>query len=182
MQSHDPSQTASTWMQRFAHLIGVNARVLDVAAGQGRHARFFAARGARVTAVDRDAVALSALSGVAGVATRVADLESGEWPLGAAKFDAVVVANYLHRPLFAHLLSSLDDSGVLLYETFAEGNERFGRPRNPAFLLEPSELLDFARNLTVVAFEQGRVAGERPAVVQRLAAVGRRHPWPPPLA
>ena len=159
-----------------------NARVLDLAAGQGRHARYFAARGARVTAVDRDAEALSTFVGVTGFDTRVVDLESDPWPFDAATFDAIIVANYLHRPLFAHLLSSLDDRGVLLYETFAQGNERFGRPRNPAFLLEPSELLALARNLTVVAFEQGRVGGDRPAVVQRLAAVGRRYPWPPPLS
>ena len=181
MPSHD-DPTASAWVQRFAHLIAANARVLDLAAGRGRHARFFAARGARVMAVDRDAEALSALAGVSGIDTRVADLESGAWPFGTATFDAIVVANYLHRPLLPHLLSSLDDRGVLLYETFANGNERFGRPRNPDFLLRPSELLDLARDLTVVAFEQGRVAGEPPAVVQRLAAVGRRHPWPPPLA
>jgi SAM-dependent methyltransferase len=181
MQPHDDS-TASAWVQRFAHLIGENARVLDLAAGHGRHARFFAARGACVTAVDRDAEALSALSGIPGIETRIADLESGEWPFRTAKFDGVVVTHYLHRPLFAHLLSSLDDTGVLLYETFAEGNERFGRPRNPDFLLQRSELLDIARTLTVVAFEQGYVVGERSAVVQRLAAVGRRYPWPPPLS
>jgi SAM-dependent methyltransferase len=173
----------SAWIERFAHLVAPGAHVLDVAAGHGRHARFFAERGARVVAIDRDAAALAALDGVAGVVTRVADVEDAPWPFVQQAFDAIVVVNYLHRALFPQLLAALAPDGVLLYETFARGNGEFGRPSNPAFLLGESELLDMARGrLTVVAFEQGRIDGERPAVVQRLAAVGHGRRWPPPLA
>jgi SAM-dependent methyltransferase len=102
--------------------------VLDVAAGTGRHARLFAARGAEVVAIDRDAEALAALRDVTGIQTRVADLEGAAWPLSRENFDAIVVTNYLHRPRLRDLLGALADDGVLLYETFAAGNERFGRP------------------------------------------------------
>jgi SAM-dependent methyltransferase len=169
-------------MRRFASLVPPGARVLDVAAGRGRHARLFAAQGARVLAVDRDAGALAELDAVSGVTTRVADLEGAPWPFAGEGFDAIVVANYLHRPLLPHLLAALAADGALLYETFASGNERFGRPSNPAFLLAAGELADAVRDrLTLVAFEQGLVEGERPAVVQRIAAIGRARPWPPPL-
>lgn len=183
--THD-RESPSSWIARFAGLVAPGARVLDLAAGKGRHARFFAARGARVLAVDRDAEALRACAVVSGIDTLVADLEAGPWPLEGRRFDAIVVVNYLHRPLFAQLRSALAPDGVLLYETFAMGNEAFGRPSNPDFLLCADELLSLARvppALTVVAFEQGRVAGgDRPAVVQRLAAVGPGHAWPPELA
>lgn len=176
----------SPWIVRFAPLVPRGARVLDLAAGSGRHARFLAASGAQVLAVDRDPSALAMLSGVAGVTTRVLDLETGAWPLGGERFDAIVVVNYLHRPLFAHLRAALAPDGVLLYETFAMGNEAYGRPANPDFLLCRDELLALASlppAMTVVAFEQGLVEGEgRQAVVQRLAAVGGARPWPPPLA
>lgn len=172
----------SAWIVRFAHLVPAHAHVLDLAAGHGRHARLFASRGARVLAVDRDAAALATLAGVQGIETTIADLETGAWPFRDARFDAIVVANYLHRPLFPHLLAALGDDGVLLYETFAAGNERFGRPSNPDFLLRRGELLDVVRGrLTVVAFEQGEVGADRPAVVQRLAAVGPKRPWPPAI-
>jgi SAM-dependent methyltransferase len=174
----------SPWIVRFAGLVARGATLLDVACGGGRHARFFAARGAHVTAVDRDGAALATLAGVAGVEVREADLEGGPWPFAGATFDAIVVVNYLHRPLFAPLLAALAPGGVLLYETFALGNEAFGRPSNPDFLLAPAELLELARGrLQVVAFEQGRVDGAgRTAVVERLAAVGPARPWPPELA
>jgi SAM-dependent methyltransferase len=156
--------------------------VLDVAAGRGRHARFFAGRGAEVIAVDRDAAALATFAGVRGVEGRLADLEQGAWPFAGERFDAIVVAHYLHRALFPHLLAALADDGVLLYETFASGNAAYGKPSNPAFLLEPDELLERARDrLVIVAFEQGRIEGTRPAVIQRLAAVGRKRAWPPAL-
>jgi SAM-dependent methyltransferase len=174
----------SAWFVRFAPLIAPGARLLDLACGRGRHARFFAARGAVVTAVDRDASALAALAGVRGVSTRVVDLEAGAWPLGDERFDAIVVANYLHRPLFGPLAAALAPAGVLLSETFARGNEVYGRPANPDFLLAPGELLAFAADagLAVAAFEQGHVEAEgRHAVVQRLAAVGAAHAWPPRL-
>jgi SAM-dependent methyltransferase len=180
---HEQTLLPSPWIRRFAHLVPHGARVLDVAAGQGRHARFLASRGARVLAVDRDANALASLADVTGIETRTVDLETGEWPFAGDTFDAVVVANYLHRPLFPHLLSAVGDRGVLLYETFALGNERFGHPARPDFLLRRAELLDLAeKRLTVIAFEQGRIDEGREAVVQRVAAVGPAHEWPPRLA
>jgi len=173
----------SPWIVRFAPLVSPGARVLDLAAGRGRHALHFARRGATVVALDRDPAALVTFAGTSGVETRVADVERDPWPLAAERFDAIVVVRYLHRPLLAHLLAALADDGVLLYETFARGNEAYGKPSNPAFLLEPDELLVLARErLTVVAFEQGRMGGNRPAVIQRLAAVGRQRAWPPLLS
>jgi SAM-dependent methyltransferase len=171
----------SPWVVRFAPLVVSGARVLDLAAGHGRHARFFAARQARVLAVDRDAAALATVAAL-GIETRVLDLESGDWPLAGERFDAIVAVRYLHRALLPHLIDALAPDGVVLYETFAVGNERYGRPANPAFLLAPGELLAFARErLTVVAFEQGLIAGAQPSVQQRLAAVGRARAWPPSL-
>jgi SAM-dependent methyltransferase len=173
----------SPWIVRYAHLVPHDARVLALACGHGRHARFFAARGAAVLAVDRDTGALATLAGVHGVETRAVDLEAGHWPLGGERFDAIVVANYLHRPLFAPLIAALAPDGALLYETFAIGNEAFGRPSNPAFLLERDELAEVLRTrMTIVAFEQGRSSERgRDAVVQRVAAVGSGRPWPPSL-
>ena len=136
--------TPSPWITRFAHLIAPNARVLDLAAGRGRHARWLAARGARVVAVDRDPDALATMAGVPRITARACDLEAGAWPLEGERFDAIVVTNYLHRPLFPHLRAALAPDGVLLYETFAMGNEAFGRPTNPDFLLCRDELLTIA--------------------------------------
>jgi SAM-dependent methyltransferase len=172
----------SPWIVRWAGLIAPRSNVLDVACGYGRHSRLLAAQGHQVTAVDTDAQALAALRHVAGITTLASDLESAPWPLADRQFGAIVVANYLHRPLLPKLSDALTPDGVLLYETFMQGNERYGRPSNPDFLLAPGELLDFARDrLQVVAFEQGRIASPRAAVVQRLCAVGRQYPWPPPL-
>jgi SAM-dependent methyltransferase len=177
------TEGVSPWIARFAPLVLPGARVLDLACGRGRHTRFFAARGHDVVAVDRDVAALAELADDPRIEVRAVDLETGSWPLAGERFDAIVVANYLHRPLFPHLLAALADDGVLLYGTFARGNEAFGRPSNPEFLLAPGELLTVAaRGLTVVAFEQGFVSGSpRGAVVERLAAVGPRRPWPPPV-
>ena len=176
------SDEPSPWIVRFAPLVPAGARVLDLASGHGRHARFFAARDARVLAVDRDAAVLASLRGVTNVTTRAIDLEGDVWPLTGERFDAIVVTNYLHRPRFPALLDALANDGVLLYETFAAGNEAYGRPCNPEFLLQRDELAERVRGrLVVVAFEQGRVEGARRAVVQRLAAVGRDRTWPPAL-
>jgi SAM-dependent methyltransferase len=172
MQSSHENLSPSAWVVRWSALVRPGAQVLDLACGAGRHARHFAARGATVVAVDRDAAAVAALAAVTGVFTRVADLEGGAWPFAPASFDAVVVANYLHRPLFGPILAALRPGGVLIYETFMAGNERFGRPSNPDFLLRPGELLAAVEGrLEVVAFEQGEVATPRPAVVQRICAV-----------
>ncbi len=172
---------ASPWVRRFAHLVPAGARVLDLAAGHGRHSLYFAERGCRVLAVDRDAGALARAAAVPGVTVRVADLEQGDWPLTGERFDAVVVVHYLHRPLLPALVASLEPGGTLIYETFARGNEAYGRPSNPDFLLEPGELLRCAAGLDVVGFEQGRVSQYgTEAVVQRIAAVAAPR-WPPPL-
>ena len=163
---------ASPWVARFAPLIPVAGRVLDLACGRGRHARLLAGMGYRVEAVDRDAEALASLAAVPGIVTRQADLEAGPWPYHTDVFDGVVVTNYLHRSILPALLKIVGPQGVLIYETFMVGNERFGSPSNPAFLLRPGELLDIVRNrFTVVAFEQGEVAIPRPAMMQRLCAV-----------
>jgi SAM-dependent methyltransferase len=147
-------------------------RVLDVACGGGRHARFFAARGHPVVAVDRDPALLEALAGTPGVTARCADLEGGPWPCAGERFAGIVVANYLHRPLFPYLLEALAADGVLIYETFAAGNERHGRPSNPDFLLRRGELLEIVRDrLLVVAYEDLFVSEPRPAVVQRICAI-----------
>lgn len=168
--AHGGELSPSAWIARFAPMLDVGARVLDVACGQGRHARLFAARGCWVTAVDRDQVALAGLRGVDGIIVRVADLEGAAWPLGDQTFDAVIVTNYLHRPLFPALLAALGVDGLLLYETFAVGNEAFGKPSNPDFLLQTGELLQRAAGLRVIAFEDGYLAAPRPAMVQRIAA------------
>jgi SAM-dependent methyltransferase len=163
----DPSE----WVRRWARLILARGRVLDLACGLGRHARWLAGLGHEILAVDRDASVQAALEGVQGVKVLIADLEAGPWPFEPQSFDAVVVANYLHRPLFPRLLEALRGQGVLIYETFAVGNERYGRPSNPDFLLQPNELLDRVKPLRVVAFEQGRVQRPKAAVIQRICAV-----------
>jgi SAM-dependent methyltransferase len=176
------SAEALSWIRRFAALVPAMGSVLDVASGPGRHSRLFAARGCPTLAVDRDADALATLRGVSNVTTLCADLERDAWPLTGRRFDAVVVTNYLYRPLFRHLLDAVADDGVLLYATFAVGNEAFGKPSNPDFLLRSHELLELVDGkLAVVAFEQGRIEGDRAAVVQRLAAVGLARVWPPAL-
>lgn len=167
------SDAPSGWVLRWAHLIKPRGAVLDLACGSGRHARWLADRGHAVLAVDRDAEAIAAIAQVQGVTGLVADLEGGApWPLAGMRFDGIVVTNYLYRPLFPRILESLAEGGVLIYETFATGNERFGRPSNPQFLLQPGELLDaFGKALTVAAFEQGRVEKPKPAMIQRLCAL-----------
>jgi len=179
--SFEMSGTSSQWVRRFLPLIKAEGSVLDLACGQGRHSLLLAQRGYRVEAVDRDAGTLAGISAKAPeIVTRVADLEGGPWPYHGRKFDGIVVTNYLFRPLLPMLLDALDASGVLIYETFMAGNERFGKPSNPAFLLRPDELLDAVRGrLMVVAFEQGEVDVPRPAVVQRLCATGRIDPLLP---
>lgn len=184
-QSHagHAGDSPSPWIVRFAPLVRPHGDVIDLACGQGRHARLFAARGARVVAVDRDSAALARLAGISGVETRELDLEGGTWPLSGERFDGVVVSNYLYRPRLDELIDLVAPDGVLLYETFAAGNAVYGRPSNPAFLLERDELAERARGrLTVVGFEQGRAASkDRSVVVQRLAAVGSGRAWPPEL-
>lgn len=157
---------------RWAPLVPANGRVLDVAAGGGRHTRLFLQRGHPVTAVDRDAAALRSLAAPGAQLEVVeADLEAGPWPFARRTFAGVVVTNYLWRPLLPAIVACVASGGVLLYETFALGHERFGRPRNPDFLLRPGELRDTVRGeLDVLEFEHGE-EGEPPnAVRQRLCA------------
>jgi SAM-dependent methyltransferase len=160
----------SSWITRHAHLISSNARILDVACGQGRHVRLFTARGCLVTALDNDVQALAALSDVPCERIQ-ADIERHAWPLTGRQFDAVIVTNYLWRPLLPTIMQSVAQGGVLLYETFAKGNETVGRPANPDFLLAPGELLAAVHGqLRVLAYEDGFVS-EPPRYVQRIAAV-----------
>jgi SAM-dependent methyltransferase len=171
--NNDPHDltTPSVWVVRWADRVPAGGRVLDLACGNGRHSRFFAARGHPVEAVDRDPAKLAALAGIPGISTRCADLEAREWPYPGDQFAGIVVVNYLYRPLFPHLLAALATGGVLIYETFAAGNERYGRPSNPAFLLAPGELLDVVHGrLRVIAYEDLHVSEPRPAMVQRICA------------
>jgi len=165
--------TVSPWVQRCAPQIS-GGEVLDVACGSGRHARHLAALGHAVLAVDRDPAALAATCGP-GITTSQIDLEEegAAWPFGPQRFAAIVVTNYLHRPLIADMLASLAPNGMLIYETFADGNAQFGKPSNPAFLLQPGELLDWAgqHGLRVIAYEEGVVAQPKAAMVQRICAV-----------
>jgi SAM-dependent methyltransferase len=161
----------SPWVCRWAGLIPAAGRVLDVACGHGRHLRYLRGRGFAVVGIDRDEAALSALKELAGAELHVADIEAGAWPFTPQSFDGVVVTNYLHRPLFPKLIGALRRGGVLIYETFAAGNERYGRPSNPDFVLRQNELLERVELLSVIAFEQGRVARPKGAVIQRVCAV-----------
>ena len=161
----------SPWVQRFSGQIVTGGRVLDLACGQGRHARYLAGLGYQVEALDRDAAALATLAEVPGITTCEADVEGGPWPYHMQRFDGIVVTNYLHRPLLPLLINGLNEGGILIYETFMLGNERYGKPSNPLFLLRPGELLEVVRRrLHVVAFEEGEVELPGPAVIQRLCA------------
>jgi len=170
------------WVRRWAHLVPPGARVLDLACGMGRHARFFADRGADVWAVDRDADALSTLADLPRVHAQLLDLEGAQWPLRGMRFDAIVVTRYLYRPRLENLLTLLDPAGILIYETFMQGNEAFGRPRNPEHLLQEGELLRLvAGRLRVLAFEQGLVERPSQALVQRICASGMARTEPAQL-
>ena len=161
----------SEWVVRCTPYIRPGGLILDVACGCGRHTRFLIHAGFEVEAVDRDAAALAGIAGLAGVTVRQADLENGPWPYRIAAFDGIVVTNYLHRPLFIHLFNALKMGGVLIYETFAEGNELLGRPRNPDHLLKSGELLERAEGwLEVNAYEELCVINNKRAIVQRICA------------
>jgi len=162
----------SAWVRRFLHHIPPAGTVLNLACGGGRHCRLALEAGHSVLAIDRDLSGVADLTGRPGFEALRADLENGG-PLPAAgrRFAGIVVTNYLHRPLLPDLVAAVAPGGLLLYETFARGNERFGRPRNPDFLLRPGELLEAVRGrLRVLAYEDLIVDEPRPAAVQRIAA------------
>ncbi|WP_417840904.1 class I SAM-dependent methyltransferase [Terasakiella sp.] len=166
--------TVSPWIDRFSSCVPSDDVVLDLACGKGRHGRFFLDHGHKVLFVDQNVDGLSDLSTVEAAEILQCDLEDGrDWPFEHEQFAAIVVTNYLYRPHLPFLAPTLKQGGVLLYETFALGNEKFGRPRNPDFLLHPNELLEVAQKggLNVVAFEQGQ-DGDK--VIQRLCAVKGR--------
>jgi SAM-dependent methyltransferase len=173
MTSLHATLAPSPWVQRWSTLVPPRARVLDVACGAGRHVRWFHERGARVTAIDRDALALAPLRDLPAptIEVLVGDIENAPWPLAGRRFDAVVVTNYLWRPLLPTLVQSVEDGGALIFETFAQGNETVGKPSNPAFLLAPGELLRAAAGLRVVAYEDGFLSEGGQRFVQRIAAV-----------
>ncbi len=173
------AEPASPFVVRCAAFARPGVDVLDLACGRGRHARLFAAHGHAVTAVDRDADALRDLNAIAGITTRCLDLETGAWPLAQDSFGVVVVTNYLWRPRFAELVACLEPGGLLIYETFAVGHARYGRPSRPDFLLQRDELFErLAPVADVIVFEQGdrRLLdgdGHPDACVQRIACARR---------
>ena len=166
----------SAWVKRWAHLVPASnsarpdapADLLDLACGHGRHMQFLSGLGHKVLGVDRNAEALKTASQWGE--TLLADIENAAWPLEARTFKAVVVTNYLWRPLFPHILRSLADGGVLIYETFAQGNEAFGKPSRAEFLLQPGELLQRCEGLRIVAFEEGFMPSPD-RVIQRVVAI-----------
>lgn len=165
---HSP-QEPSSWILRFLPLAPAGGSALDVAAGAGRHSRLLLAHGLRVTAVDIDP---DRQPDAPGLRKLRADLERGDpWPLGRERFDLVLVTNYLHRPILPDIVAAVAPGGILLYETFALGNERFGRPSNPDFLLRPGELAaTVAGRLEIIAVEELELGPPRPAVIQHIAA------------
>ena len=176
--SHGHLTAPSPWVERFASLAPAGGAALDLACGAGRHVRYIRARGHPATAVDRDDAALAALATDPGVEIIHTDLEDGSpWPLGQRRFALVLVTNYLWRPLLPAIVGAVAPGGALIYETFARGNERYGKPSNPDFLLGPGELLDaVAGRLRVVAYEDLYVERPKPATVQRIAAVNASEP------
>lgn len=162
----------SGWIERYSSCLPGTGRILDLACGSGRHARYLAGLGRQVLAVDRDASALAALNGFTGIETRCCDLEGDVWPLTGETFAGIVVTNYLWRPRLPELLGQLAGGGVLLYETFMLGNEAWGKPSNPDFLLRPGELrtVAAAAGLEEIAWFEGYAGEPKPCVRQAIVA------------
>ena len=160
----------SGWIRRWADQIPAGRPVLDLACGNGRHAVLFASLGHPVCAVDRDLAPSGPVRQAPGIAWCQADLEAAPWPYPGQKFGGIVVSRYLQRPLFDVLIDSLEPGGMLIYETFSLGQIRYGRPRNPAHLLLPGELLETVHGrLRVIAFEDVDEADQR-RCMQRICA------------
>ena len=179
----------SPWVMRFVRLIHEPGPVLDLACGQGRHVKTLRGHDYDVVALDRDVSGLNEFFDDDHVEILTADLEADglergdPWPLAGRHFGGIIVTNYLFRPLLPHLVAALAPNGVLIYETFAIGNERYGRPSNPDFLLEPGELLEaFRPSLQIVAYEHGKMSGPRPRVVQRICATNATTSANPPIS
>ncbi|MBI3230281.1 MAG: class I SAM-dependent methyltransferase [Burkholderiales bacterium] len=186
---HAQEGAPSAWVQRFVPLIPhqLNKPVLDLACGAGRHTRLLLAHGYEVLAIDRDLTALQSLKqSLVGEGAKLDSLaldveqplEQLQWPCAPASLAGIVVTNYLHRPLFPLLLASLAPNGVLIYETFAAGNQVFGKPSNPAFLLNPGELfirMQESGVMRTLAFEDGRVEQPKMAMVQRICCIKAGH-------
>ena len=170
-QKSKPNGTPiSDWVARYASHIRPGGLVLDLACGKGRHSHFLAGRDYEVLAVDRNAEHLAPLAALPNISTQCTDLETGDWTQGSSRFDGIVVINYLHRPLFPHIIAALNPGGTLIYDTFAVGNEQFGKPSNPDFLLTSDELLRECNQLEVVAYEHGQFDQPVPSVRQRICA------------
>ena len=172
---HDEISGASPWIRRFVSAIPIDGRVLDLACGTGRHAILLASLGYRVLAVDQDITAIESLR-IPAIEARKEDLEAESWPLAGQLFAGIVVSNYLYRPFLDQLPQMLSEGGVLIYQTFADGNAEFGKPSNPNFLLKPGELLALAARseLKVIAYEDIHLDRPKPAMVQRICAVKGR--------
>ncbi|HBK43856.1 MULTISPECIES: methyltransferase domain-containing protein [unclassified Polynucleobacter] len=172
MTSHEVITAASPWVRRFAQVIPKDGRVLDLACGAGRHTALLASLGHQILAVDQDISALEPLQ-ISSIQIQALDLEGSDWPLLNQQFSAIVVTNYLYRPFLDQLPKMLTEGGVLIYETFADGNAEFGKPSNPNFLLKPGELLALAQHsgLKVIAYEDIYLDQPKPAMVQRICAV-----------
>lgn len=164
-------ENPSPWIMKFAPLIKNNGRVLDLACGKGRHAIWLAQQGYQVDATDRDPIATSHMKDIENINVVILDLETSERPTFEHTYDGIIVSRYLHRPLLKMLADLLNPDGILIYETFMIGNERYGKPSNPDFLLVPDELLNiYTPLLTMIGFEQGEEQAPRPAVMQRICA------------
>ncbi len=171
------TQAPLAWVVEHLPLIRPGGHVLDVACGSGRHLRAALDAGFRVTGIDRDLAGVGDFADCPGVHLSTADLETGGVPpFSAERFDGVIVTNYLWRPLLADIVAAVAEDGVLIYETFAAGNERHGRPTRPEFLLQPGELIEAVTGkLIVVAYRHGRRDEPKPSVMQAIVAVGHTH-------
>tara|TARA_Y100001970_G_C14259923_1_gene879517 strand:+ start:15129 stop:15680 length:552 start_codon:yes stop_codon:yes gene_type:complete len=167
----DNHDQPSEWVMRFSNYITPKSKVLDVACGSGRHSSLMLSLGHRVTSIDIDVSGLFYLKRQSNLRIIETDLENKPWPLGKEKFQAIIVTNYLYRPLIPQLVNSLSTNGLLIYETFAKGNEVFGRPRNPKYLLDRGELISFfSDKLNIIAYEDLEVISPRKSVKQRICA------------